>query len=63
MPWTKTGATHYLSQFGLQDKGRTIKGSIVYTSWNVSVKRLGPALLSDLPLDQTGKRQTANKVS
>ena len=30
MPWPQTGATHYHAQLGLPDKGRAIKGLVVY---------------------------------
>ena len=29
-PWPETGATHYNAQLGLTDKGRPIKGLVVY---------------------------------
>ena len=29
MPWPQTGATHYLAQLELPDKGRAIKGLVV----------------------------------
>ena len=39
MPWLHTGATHYLSQFGLPEKGRAIKGLVVcYVVWLGSMK-------------------------
>ncbi len=30
MPWPQTGTTHYHAQLGLPDKGRTVKGLVVY---------------------------------
>ena len=42
MPCTKTGATHYLAQLGLQNKGRGIKGLVVCNSLDVSA--LGPTI-------------------
>ena len=35
MPWPLTGATHYHAQLGLPDKGRAIKGLVVYNSWDL----------------------------
>ncbi len=35
MPWSKTGATQYHAQLGLQDKGRAIKGLVVCNSWDL----------------------------
>ena len=34
MPWPQTGATQYHAQLGLPDKGRAIKGLVVYNSWD-----------------------------
>ncbi len=33
MSWHKTGATHYHAQLELPDKGRAIKGLVVWNSW------------------------------
>ena len=37
MPWPQTGATQYLAQLGLPDKGRVIKGLVVWDleSWDL----------------------------
>ena len=35
MPWPKTGATKYLAQLGLPDKGRAIKGLVFCNSWDL----------------------------
>ena len=40
MPWPKTGATHYYTQLGLQDKGRTIKELVV--SWVIQKNSIKP---------------------
>ena len=34
MPWPKTGATQYHAQLGLLDKGRVIKGLVVFNRWD-----------------------------
>ena len=34
MPWLQTGATQYYAQ-GLPDKGRLIKGLVVYNTWDL----------------------------
>ncbi len=36
MPWPKPGANLYNSQLGLTDKGRAIKGLVVYSILDVS---------------------------
>ena len=52
MPWPQTGATQYHAQLGLPDKGRAIKGLVVYNNWNLQpydlLKRSGPRLLSTI---------------
>ena len=35
MPWLQTGATQYLAQLGLPDKGRAIKGLVVCNNWDL----------------------------
>ena len=35
MPWPKTGATQYHAQLGLPNKGRVIKGLVVYNDWDL----------------------------
>ncbi len=32
MPWPITGATQYHAQLGLPDKGRAIKGLVIYNN-------------------------------
>ena len=33
--WTKIGAKNYHAELGLKDKGRSIKGLVVYNSWDL----------------------------
>ena len=35
MPWPKRGTTHYNTLLGFQDKGRTIKGLVIFNSWDI----------------------------
>ena len=35
MPWSQAGKTQYHAQLGLPDKGRVIKGLVVYNSWDL----------------------------
>ena len=49
--WPKTHATHYQAQLELPDKGRAIKGLVVYNCWDVSV--FGPAKHSYSTLSST----------
>ncbi len=35
MPWPQTGATQYHAHLGLPDKGRAIKGLVVYNNWDL----------------------------
>ena len=35
MPLPQTGATQYHAQLGLPDKGRAIKGLVVFNSWDL----------------------------
>ena len=35
MTWPQTGATQYHAQLGLPDKGRAIKGLVVYNNWDL----------------------------
>ncbi len=53
MPWPQTGATLYHAQLELQDKGRVIKGLVVYYNWDLKhldlVKQSGPRLLLTVP--------------
>ena len=35
MPWPQTGATHYNAQLGHPDKGRIIKGLVVFNNWDL----------------------------
>ena len=35
MPWPLTGANQYHAQLGLPDKGRAIRGLVVYNDWDL----------------------------
>ena len=35
MPCPQTGATQYIAQLGLQDKGHAIKGLVVCNNWDL----------------------------
>ncbi len=35
MHWPQTGATQYLAQLGLPDKGRAIHGLVVCNNWDL----------------------------
>ena len=35
MNWLQTGTTQYHTQLELPDKGRTIKGLVVYNDWDL----------------------------
>ncbi len=35
MPWPETSATQYHAQLGLPDKGRAIKGLVVFNNWDL----------------------------
>ncbi len=53
MPWPKTGVTQYHAQLVLPDKGRAIKGLVVYNLGSRALgpaKRSGPWLLSTVTL-------------
>ena len=44
MSWPQTGATNYHGEVGLSDKGRAIKGSVVYyVVWLGSMMGKGPS--------------------
>ncbi len=50
MPWPQTGASHYHAQIGLPDKGRAIKGLVVWNSWDLDPWDLLNGLALDCPL-------------
>ncbi len=47
MPWPKKGATQYHAQLELLDKGRAIKGLVVYTNWDLESLDLLNGLVLD----------------
>ncbi len=48
MPWPQTGLTQYHTQLELPDKGRAIKGLVVFNNWYLA-KQSGPRLDSTVP--------------
>ncbi len=59
MPWPQTGATQYLAQLRLLDKGRAIKGLVVYNTRDLEPLYLqnGLALGCNQPSPELFKRQ------